>query len=42
MEIVWRKLDYHTGRVLDTIEELGLADNTLIIFTLIMGHGTTW
>jgi len=27
------ELDYHTGRVLDAIDELGLADNTLIIFT---------
>ncbi len=27
------ELDYHTGRVLDAIDDLGLADNTLVIFT---------
>lgn len=27
------ELDYETGRLLDTIDELGLRDNTLVIFT---------
>jgi arylsulfatase A-like enzyme len=27
------ELDYHTGRLLDTIDHLGLRDNTLVIFT---------
>ncbi len=27
------ELDYHTGRLLDAIDELGLRDNTLVIFT---------
>jgi arylsulfatase A-like enzyme len=27
------ELDYHTGRLLDTIDQLGLRDNTLVIFT---------
>lgn len=27
------ELDHHTGRLLDTIDELGLRDNTLVIFT---------
>ena len=27
------ELDHHTGRLLDTIDELGLRDNTIVIFT---------
>ena len=27
------ELDHHTGRLLDTIDDLGLHDNTLVIFT---------
>ena len=27
------ELDFHTGRLLDTIDQLGLRDNTLVIFT---------
>jgi arylsulfatase A-like enzyme len=27
------ELDFHTGRLLDAIDELGLRDNTLVIFT---------
>lgn len=27
------ELDYHTGRILDKIDELGLSENTMIIFT---------
>ncbi len=27
------ELDYHTGRLLDTIDELGLRDKTMVIFT---------
>lgn len=27
------ELDFHTGRLLDTLDELGLRDNTLVIFT---------
>jgi arylsulfatase A-like enzyme len=27
------ELDFHTGRLLDTIDRLGLRDNTLVIFT---------
>lgn len=27
------ELDFHTGRLLDALDELGLADNTLVIFT---------
>ena len=27
------ELDYHTGRLLDTLDALGLRDNTLVIFT---------
>ena len=27
------ELDYHTGRLLDAIDELGLRDNTIVIFT---------
>jgi len=27
------ELDFHTGRLLDVIDELGLRDNTLVIFT---------
>lgn len=30
---VIEELDYHTGRLLDAIDELGLRDNTLVIFT---------
>lgn len=30
---VIEELDFHTGRLLDTIDELGLRDNTLVIFT---------
>jgi arylsulfatase A-like enzyme len=26
-------LDHHTGRILDAVKELGLADNTFVIFT---------
>ncbi len=29
---VIEELDYHTGRLLDAIDELGLRDNTLVIF----------
>lgn len=28
-----QELDFHTGRLLDAIDELGLGDNTLVIFT---------
>jgi arylsulfatase A-like enzyme len=28
-----QELDFHTGRLLDAIDELGLRDNTLVIFT---------
>ena len=28
-----QELDYHTGRLLDAIDELGLRDNTIVIFT---------
>lgn len=27
------ELDYHTGRLLDSVDELGLRDNTIVIFT---------
>ena len=27
------EIDYHTGRLLDAIDELGLRDNTIVIFT---------
>ncbi|MHC4437436.1 MAG: sulfatase family protein [Planctomycetota bacterium] len=30
---VIEELDHHTGRLLDAIEQLGLRDNTLVIFT---------
>ncbi len=30
---VIEELDYHTGRLLDVVDELGLGDNTLVIFT---------
>ncbi|MBN2316566.1 MAG: sulfatase [Sedimentisphaerales bacterium] len=30
---VIEELDYHTGRLLDAIDELGLRNNTLVIFT---------
>jgi arylsulfatase A-like enzyme len=30
---VIEELDYHTGRLLDTIDQLGLRKNTLVIFT---------
>ena len=30
---VIEELDYHAGRLLDAIDELGLRDNTLVIFT---------
>jgi len=30
---VIEELDYHTGRLLDTIDQLGLRDNTLVVFT---------
>ena len=30
---VIEELDYHTGRLLDAIDEVGLRDNTLVIFT---------
>ena len=29
---VIEELDYHTGRLLDTLDQLGLRDNTLVIF----------
>ncbi len=28
-----QELDHHTGRLLDTIDQLGLRDNTIVIFT---------
>ena len=28
-----QELDYHTGRLLDSIDELGLRENTIVIFT---------
>ena len=27
------ELDFHTGRLLDTLDDLGLSDNTIVIFT---------
>jgi len=30
---VMEELDFHTGRLLDAIDELGLRDNTIVIFT---------
>ncbi len=37
---VIEELDFHVGRVLDTVEELGLSDNTYIIFT--SDNGPWW
>ena len=37
---VVEELDFHTGRVLDTIEKLGLEDNTYVIFT--SDNGPWW
>lgn len=28
-----RELDHHIGRVIDAVDRLGVADNTLILFT---------
>lgn len=37
---VIEELDYHTGRLLDAVEELGIGDNTYIIFT--SDNGPWW
>jgi len=37
---VIEELDFHTGRILDTIEKLGLQDNTYVIFT--SDNGPWW
>jgi arylsulfatase A-like enzyme len=31
-------MDHHIGRILDKLDELGLADNTLVVFTTDHGH----
>jgi arylsulfatase A-like enzyme len=33
------ELDFHTGRLLDALQRLGLADNTLVVFTSDNGRG---
>lgn len=33
------ELDYHTGRLLDALQRLGFADNTLVVFTSDNGRG---
>lgn len=33
------ELDYHTGRLLDTLDRLGIADNTLVVFASDNGRG---
>lgn len=33
------ELDYHTGRLMDTLKDLGIDDNTIVIFTSDNGQG---
>ena len=33
------EMDYHTGRLIDTLQRLGLSDNTLVIYTSDNGRG---
>jgi arylsulfatase len=34
------EMDHHVGEIVDAIEELGLAENTIVIFTSDNGPGT--